>query len=140
MLFFENTRTSYVVQVYQIRWSVEVFFKEAKQLLNLGGCQSSTFDAQIADTTITMIAYILLAFRLLYDSYETMGGLFRAISADTLRKTLEISLWELFIDLIKTVCQMIEKDFDEVMELIMRKPEMREWVEVMLESYYKQAS
>jgi len=107
--------------------------------LNLGGCQSSTFDAQIADTTITMMAYILLAFRLRYDNYETMGGLFRAISAETLRKTLDVRLWELFFDLVKTVCLLIEKDFDEVMELVMRKPEMREWVEMMLESHCKQA-
>jgi hypothetical protein len=64
-----------------------VFFKEAKQLLNLGGCQSSNFDAQIADTTITMIAYILLAFRFRYDNYESMDALFRAINAETLRKT-----------------------------------------------------
>ena len=137
-----DTKLSYLqaIEIYQIRWSIEVFFKEAKQLLNLGGCQSSTFDAQIADTTITMIAYILLAFRLRYDNYETMGGLFREISAETLRKTLDIRLWELFIDLVKMVCQMIEKDFDEVMELIMRKPEMRGWVEMILENHYKQAS
>ena len=40
--------------------------------------------------------------------YETMGGLFRAISAETLRKTLDVRLWELFIGLVKTVCQIIE--------------------------------
>ncbi|MDR3252965.1 MAG: transposase [Tannerella sp.] len=58
------------VEKYQIRWSIEVFFKDAKQLLNLGGCQSGNFDAQIADTTVTMIAYILLAFRYRFDHYE----------------------------------------------------------------------
>jgi hypothetical protein len=137
-----NTKLSFLqtIEIYQIRWSIEIFFKETKQLLNLGGCQSSTFEAQIADTTITMIAYILLAFRFRYDNYETMGGLFRAISAETLKKTIDIRLWELFIDLIKTVCQLIEKDFDEVMDLILRKPEMAGWVESMIENHYKQAS
>jgi hypothetical protein len=137
-----NTKLSFLqtIEIYQIRWSIEVFFKESKQLLNLGGCQSSTFDAQIADTTITMIAYILLAFRFRYDNYETMGGLFRAISAETLRKTIDIRLWELFIELVETVCQLIEKDFDDVMDLIMRKPEMAQWVENLFEGYYKQAS
>ena len=109
-------------------------------MLNLGGCQSSAFDAQIADTTITMIAYILLAFRFRYDNYETMGGLFRAISAETLKKTIDIRLWELFINLIETICRLIEKDFEDVMDLILRKPEMSEWVETMLETHYKQAS
>ena len=31
------------------------FFKEAKQLLGLGKCQSNDFDAQIADATITSV-------------------------------------------------------------------------------------
>jgi hypothetical protein len=128
------------IEIYQIRWSIEVFFKESKQMLNLGGCQSSTFDAQIADTTITMIAYILLAFRFRYDHYQTMGGLFRAISAETLQKTIDIRLWELFIDLVKIVCQIIEKDFDELMDLILRKPEVAQCVEVLIENHYKQAS
>ena len=126
-----NTKLSFLetIEMYQIRWSIEVFFREAKQLLNLGGCQSSNFDAQIADITITLTAYILLAFRFRYDNYETMGALFRAMNAGTLRKTIDIRLWELFIDLVKTICQLIEKDFDDVMDLILRKPEMAGWVE-----------
>ena len=86
------------------------------------------------------MAYILLAFRFRYDNYETLDGLFRAISAETLQKTIDIRLWEFFIDLIKTICQLIEKDFEDVLELILRKPEMTQWVETMLESQYKQAS
>jgi hypothetical protein len=137
-----DTKLSFIktIEIYQIRWSIEIFFKEAKQLLNLSGCQSSAFDAQIAETTITMIAYILLAFRFRYDHYETMGGLFRVISAETLQKTIDIRLWELFVDLVKTICQLIEKDFEDVMDLIMRKPKMAEWVETMIENMYKQAS
>jgi len=126
------------VEIYQIRWSIEVFFKESKQMLNLGGCQSSNFDAQIADTTITMIAYTLLAFRFRYDNYETMGELFRAMNAETLQKTIDIRLWELFIDLVNTICRLIEKDFEDVMDLILRKPQLAQWVESMIETYYKQ--
>jgi hypothetical protein len=88
----------------------------------------------------TEIAYILLAFRFRYDNYESMGALFRAIDDEILQKTIDIRLWELFVKLIQTVCQMIEKDFDEVMDLIMRKPEMAQWVENIIENHYKQAS
>jgi hypothetical protein len=130
----------HTIEIYQIRWSIEVFFKEAKQMLNLGGCQSSTFDAQIADTTITMIAYILLAFRFRYDNYVSMGALFREMNAEILRKTIDVRLWELFVELVQTVCQMIEKDFEDVMDLIMRKPEMAQWVNSIIATYYKQAS
>jgi hypothetical protein len=47
------------------------FFKEAKQLLGLGKCQSNDFDAQIADTTITLIQYILLTLKFRFEHYET---------------------------------------------------------------------
>jgi predicted nucleic acid-binding Zn finger protein len=46
-----------LIEHYQVRWVVEVFNRESKQLLNLGKCQSSNFDAQVAETTISMIAY-----------------------------------------------------------------------------------
>jgi hypothetical protein len=42
------------IELYNIRWSIEVFFKEAKQLFGLGKCQSTNFDVQIAQITITM--------------------------------------------------------------------------------------
>jgi len=50
-VFTTDTNLSFkkLVEHYQVRWTIEVFIKEAKGLLNLGGCQSSNFDAQIAD-------------------------------------------------------------------------------------------
>jgi hypothetical protein len=46
---FITTDTSLIfikmIEIYQIRWTEEVFFKEAKQLLGLGRCQSNDFDA-----------------------------------------------------------------------------------------------
>jgi hypothetical protein len=112
------------VEKYQIRWSIEVFFKEAKQLLNLGGCQSGNFDAQIADTTITMIAYILLAFRYRFDHYETMGALFKAMNADDLRQTLDMRLIELFWELLKIVAEQLDVDIDLLLEQLFHNDEI----------------
>ena len=39
-------------KIYSKRWSIEVFFKESKQHLGLGKCQSQDFDAKIASITI----------------------------------------------------------------------------------------
>jgi hypothetical protein len=75
-----------LIEHYQVRWIIEVFNKEAKGLLNLGGCQSSNFDAQITDTSLSMIAYILLSFRFRYEHYESKGALYRAMNAETLRR------------------------------------------------------
>ena len=66
-----NVSLSFIkmIEIYQIRWSIEVFFKEARQLLGMGNCQSNDFDAQIADTTITLIQHILLTLRYRFDHY-----------------------------------------------------------------------
>jgi DNA-directed RNA polymerase subunit M/transcription elongation factor TFIIS len=129
-----------LIEIYQIRWSIEVFFKETKQLLNLGGCQSSNFDAQIAETTITMIAYILLACRYRYENYASMGALFRAMNAEDLRKTLDIRLWEVFVELLHTVCEVLEKDINDLLLLMMHNPKAAELIEKMLSPDLKAAS
>jgi hypothetical protein len=69
-----------------------------------------------------------------------MGELLRAMNAETLHKTIDTRLWKLFIELVNIVCKLIEKDFDDVMDLVLRKPQMAQWVENMIETHYKQAS
>ena len=86
-----------MIEIYQIRWSIEVFFKESKQLLGLGKCQANDFDSQIADTTITMIQYILLTLRYRFDHYESKGALFKGIEEDIIQYRLSERLWALFI-------------------------------------------
>ena len=105
-----------MIEIYQIRWSIEVFFKESKQLLNLGRCQSNNFDAHIADITMTMIQYILISMRYRFDTYETKWGVFKHISGQTIQYRLSERLWGLFIELLTV----IEKLFDGIdeMELI----------------------
>ncbi|MDR1881906.1 MAG: transposase [Prevotella sp.] len=119
-----DTSLSFIktVEHYQVRWTVEVFFKEAKSLLNLGGCQSSNFDAQIADTTISMITYILLSFRYRYDNYESMGALYRSMNADRLRQTLDLRLWGLFLEMIQLVADLFNTDADELLQKMLTDP------------------
>jgi hypothetical protein len=128
-----------LIEHYQVRWSIEVFFKETKGILNLGGCQSSDFDAQIADTTISMIAYILLSFRYRYDHYESMGALYRSMNAERLRLTLDKRLWELFLEIIRVIADMFETDVDALMEKLLTNPEMEQFLEQMLGDRFKDA-
>jgi hypothetical protein len=53
---------SEILKYYARRWAVEVFFKDAKQLLYMGKEQSKTFDAAIASHSIVMIRYLLLVY------------------------------------------------------------------------------
>ena len=102
-----------MIEIYQIRWSIEVFFKESKQLLGLGRCQSNDFDAQIADTTITMVQYILLTLKYRYEHYESKGGLFANVKEGIIQSRLNERLWGLFIELLR----IIELLFDGVDEI-----------------------
>jgi hypothetical protein len=51
-----------VVKKFMSRWSIEVFFKEAKTMLGLGKDPSQSFQAQICAITLTFLRYNLLAF------------------------------------------------------------------------------
>ncbi len=97
------------IEIYQIRWSIEVFFKEAKQLLGLGKSESRDFDAQIADTTITMIQYIFLAIKNRVEKYESIGEIFEYTKA----QTLELKLHERLILLLIAIVEIIEQLFED---------------------------
>jgi hypothetical protein len=141
VLLTTDTSLSYVklIEHYQVRWTVEVLFKETKGLLNLGGCQSSNFDAQVADTTVSMIAYILLSFRYRYEHYESMGALYRSMNAERLRLTLDKRLWGLFLEIIRTLAELFEADADVLMEKLLTNPEMEKLLEQMFGNWLKDA-
>ncbi len=70
-----------LMETYHIRWSVEVFFKDAKQYLQLGKCQCNNFDSQIGDTTLAMMQYIML---LLYKQMhygQSLGSVFDMLNS-----------------------------------------------------------
>jgi len=73
-----------LMQLCSIRWGIEVLFKESKQYLQLGKCQSWDFDAQIADATISLLQYILLAYNKRFQAYESIGDLFKSQQAEVI--------------------------------------------------------
>ena len=138
-----DTELSFIrmIEIYQIRWTVEVFFKEAKQLLGLGKCQSNDFDAQIADTTITMIQHILLSLKYRFEHYETKGALFNQVKEGIIQSRLDERLWGLFIELIRLIEVLFdgidemelwerilndEKVYEMISQLLPNEPEMQE--------------
>jgi hypothetical protein len=136
-----DTSLSFIkaIEHYQVRWTIEVFFKEEKGLFNLGGCQSSNFDAQIADTTISMIAYLLLSFRFRYDHYESKGALFKSMNAESLRQTLDKRLWGLFLEMIRVVTDILEIDADDLLGKLLTNPDAEELLKKLLGSYLQEA-
>ncbi len=109
-----NLNFNRMIEVYNIRWTIEVFFKEAKQLLGLGKSQSTNFDVQVAQTTITMIQYLLISMKYRMEAYETIGGLFREIKQDYIEYKLNERLLVAIIEILAVLDLLIGNiDFNE---------------------------
>ncbi len=132
-----DTKLSFIsmIKIYQIRWSIEVFFKEAKQLLGLGKCQSNDFDAQIADTTITMIQHTLLNLKYRFEHYESKGALFEQVRESVTQSRLNERLWGLFIELLKLVDVLFDGiDEMEILEKVLNDERAYLMINRLLES------
>ena len=105
-----------LIRIYTIRWTIEVFIKESKQNLYLGKSQAQDFDSQIADTTISMINYIILSLCKRFKSYETIGSLFRELQRDMLELTIAERLWQLFIQLQNELAEIFNIDVSELIK------------------------
>ena len=105
VLLTDNMQLTFseALQIYQIRWGIEVFYKEAKQYLRLGKCQSNDFDAQIADVSIIMITYLMLSLKKRFQAYDTIGGVFREVQHEMIELTLSEKLFGLFCELLTTI-------------------------------------
>ncbi|GHT88753.1 hypothetical protein FACS189474_4560 [Bacteroidia bacterium] len=124
-LLTTNTRLSFeeAYKIYSTRWTIEVFFKEAKQHLGLGKCQSQDFDAQIASTTLCMLQYNLLSVAKRFTGYETTGELFRQAQADTLELTLNERIWLIIVQIVTQIAELLETDAELLMQNLVSENE-----------------
>jgi len=114
----------HLIETYQIRWTIEVFFKQAKQHLGLGKNQSIDFDSQIANTTLTLIRYNLLCALKYGMDNITIGTLFRRISEKTPRVTVVDRIIQLFYKIRGVVSELFDIDVDQVLEKILSSSRM----------------
>lgn len=105
-----NTKLSFqqTLEIYQIRWSIEVFFKEMKQYLGLEKCQSRDFDAHVAHTTLAMITYLALALKKRVNCHQTLGQLFRGVKSELLELTIAQKVWNWFLLIIKELTDLFD--------------------------------
>ena len=135
LLITTRTSLSFIqaMEIYTIRWSIEVFFKETKQLLGIHKCQSKHFDAHIAHTTLTMIQYIMLSLHKRFSDYETIGGLFRAIKDQYKQATIAQRLWSIFIQILTNLVQKIHCDMEQILQLLIDDDDFRRLFSGMVE-------
>jgi len=114
-----------LMEVYKIRWTIEVFFKEAKQHLLFGKSQSQDFDAQIADITLSLMRYILLSYYERTHYGMSIGGLFRELTQASIEENLAADLRAVFMELLMALADIAGIDFMTVYESILRQPELQ---------------
>lgn len=105
-------------KIYATRWSIEVFFKESKQHLGLGKCQSQDFDAQIASITISMLQYNILSVAKRFSDYETLGELFRTAKTEIVELTIAERIWLIITGIIAHLADLFDIDTEVLMEKI----------------------
>lgn len=113
-------------ELYQIRWNTEVLYKECRQYLGLGKCQSRDFDAQIADCTLTFISYTILALRKRFSDYETMGDMFRMFRDELLILTLWQRMLPLIAKMLQHLASIMNYSWDEFMNIFFNDKEAQE--------------
>ena len=120
-----------ILSYYARRWAIEVFFKDAKQMLYMGKEQSNTFDAMVACYSLVMIRYLLLVYILSKRRLVgPVGPLFREVSENQTVMMLAEIVWayvkELIIRSSDVLCYRIEPDvlfhfFDIIEDSIIRQ-------------------
>lgn len=112
-------KTAY--QTYARRWTIEVSFHEMKSLLNLGKSQARDFSSQIASISLTMIQYNVLTLVKRFESYETIGGLFRNCTDESLELSINDRIWEAIMEVVAELAELTSGDVNEIMMSITLK-------------------
>ena len=105
-------------EIYATRWTIEVFFKECKQFLRLGKCEARSFEAQIAAATLCMLQYNTLSMVKRFESYETLGVLFRQTKAETIELTVKERIYLIIIEIINEIAMKTDFELDFLFEHI----------------------
>lgn len=133
----ELTFTS-AMKHYQVRWSIEVFFKDCKQKLHLNGCKSTDLDAHIATVSIVFMNYMILAIKKRFDDYEPLGGLFNDVKEIILEEILIKKIWKIFIELYIEIFSMLGVEWDIfIKKLIENHDEINKIILNQFNSFFK---
>lgn len=121
-----------MIQIYGIRWDIEVFFKCAKSLLRLQKeFQGRSYDLLISHTTIVFSRYILLAWQHRQSTdNRTLGGLFYLLCDEVGQLDWAVALKQL-IELIEDISKKASKKITTLIQT-----QLQQWI-AGLPSYIK---
>ncbi len=104
-----NLCTEQIFEIYALRWSIEVYFKEIKQHFGFLSSQTGNYTVHYASIHLCAIRYILVAHRMLV-SGESFGAVRNKITKQLELLTFAKLLWELFKALIYGVLDALKNE------------------------------
>ena len=111
---------SKVLQVYALRWGIEVYFKEAKQHLGLLSEQTSTFASYTASIHLCAIRYLILVHVKLEGEGARVGQIRERMKDQLNTLSFAGRLWQIFRALISGTLHGMEKKLGCSVEAIMQ--------------------
>ena len=128
----QTLTASEVIQIYAMRWDIEVFFKCAKSLLRLQKeFQGRSYDLLVSHTTIVFARYILLEWQHRQSTDQrTLGGLFYLLCDEVSALDWMVALQQL----IEMINEVIKKTGKKLTKMI--QSQLQQWI-AGLPSYIK---
>ncbi|MNE40938.1 Transposase DDE domain protein [compost metagenome] len=122
-----------MIQIYALRWDIEVFFKCAKSLLRLQKeFQGRSYDLLISHTTIVFSRYILLAWQHRQSTDQrTLGGLFYLLCDEVGILDGAVALQQL-VELMNDIANQVGKKLSAMI-----KSQLKHWISAL--PYYIKA-
>ncbi|MCU7888286.1 MAG: hypothetical protein KZQ66_03335 [Candidatus Thiodiazotropha sp. (ex Lucinoma aequizonata)] len=85
-----------MLEIYALRWGIEVYFKEAKQHLCFLQEQTTTFGSHTASVHLCAIRYLMLVHNKLEDSDFRVGNIRSRIQKQLDSLSFAGKLWQIF--------------------------------------------
>lgn len=117
-------RNTKVLEIYSLRWGIEVFFKESKQNMGLLKEQTGNYVCHYASIHMASIRYLLLFYSMKVRGADKFGEVRNEITGKLEMISFATLLWELFKALIYGVLDQFKKIEEEVINEIKEKIEI----------------
>lgn len=106
-----------MLEIYALRWGIEVYFKECKQNLGLLKEQTITFTSHIASISLTAIRYLMLLYAAL-EQDRRLSDVRTDMTAGLMGLSFGQRLWGLFRCLINNTIEQFRTELGEVADQI----------------------
>ncbi len=114
-----NLSATEILEIYAMRWAIEVYFKEAKQHLGLLKEQSNHYATYIASIHLTAIRFCLLVMAKQMQGCENITEIRQSLCTNTANISFSAKLWQVFRAIITGALAELKAILGETVDIIM---------------------